>query len=337
MLAIRVDGNNEIGTGHVQRCMSIAVALKEIGITPIFIIADRRMSNFILSRGFMCVSMDTAWDSMELERFKLFEIINEYKINTIILDSYYITDNYIESVGEIVSLYYIDDFYNKCYKNLEGVISYNISCNFSVTVYEYGTKLLLGTKYMPLRKEFQNISPINIYDNVKNIMLTTGGTDKYFIIEELLNIFKNEEVFKDIIFHVIIGNFFSNKEELKKISEQNNIILYENIDKISSVMLKSDMAISAGGTTLYELCVCGVPTVAFTIAGNQVDMTKAFYKDKIIVYSGHCDNNKQELLKNILDDTVSMMKDNRLRQEMHNKAIEVVDGKGAERIAKVFL
>jgi len=337
MLAIRVDGNSEIGTGHVQRCLSIAEALKSRGEPPFFILSDNNMAELIMNKGFKFVSLNTLWYDMESEISKLFEIISKYKVNTIILDSYYISDNYTHLVGVVVDLYYIDDFYNKHYRNLKGLISYNVSCDFSKEIYESNTNLLLGTKYIPLRSEFQNITPITITEDIKNIMLTTGGTDKYLITEKIIEILKNEENFKDVVLHVVIGNFFTNKENLRKLSESNDkIILYENVEKMSDIMLRSDVAISAGGTTLYELCVCGLPTITFTIAENQVKMTEAFYKSRTVLYSGHCAGETRSISKKILSN-LTILKSKTLRQKMHDKAVTVIDGLGAKRIADKFI
>ena len=51
-------------------------------------------------------------------------------------------------------------------------------------------------------------------------------------------------------------------------------------------MKKVDVAISAGGTTLYELCACGTPTISYSFADNQLNNVKQFDEDGIIPYAG---------------------------------------------------
>ncbi|MCR5796546.1 MAG: hypothetical protein K6G63_01315 [Eubacterium sp.] len=45
-------------------------------------------------------------------------------------------------------------------------------------------------------------------------------------------------------------------------------------------MQKCDIAISAAGSTLYELCACGVPTITYTTADNQIKAEKFLAKKK---------------------------------------------------------
>ncbi|NLV76359.1 MAG: UDP-2,4-diacetamido-2,4,6-trideoxy-beta-L-altropyranose hydrolase, partial [Tissierellia bacterium] len=50
----------------------------------------------------------------------------------------------------------------------------------------------------------------------------------------------------------------------------NNVKFYMNVKNMKNLMINNDLAISAGGNTLYELCACGIPTIAIIIADNQL-------------------------------------------------------------------
>lgn len=338
LLAIRVDGNSKVGIGHVQRCISIGECLRELGKAPIFIMSDTCAKELVVKKGFKFICIDSKWNNIEGEINKLFNIIKNFNISTILLDSYSVTSYYTDIVGDIVNLFYIDDFYINYFRNLKGIISYNIGCDFTKKLYDFPTQNILGIKYVPLRKEFNNISPVNVGCNIKNIVITTGATDKYLIVEDFIKMFIKEPSLIGINLHVVIGRFFTNKDMLEKFSNDNEkIILYHNTTKITDIMLRCDMAISAGGTTLYELCVCGLPTVAFCIADNQRGITKALYGQQALLYSGDYSMSKDKLLKNILNNTLEVIKDKSLRQELQHKAINILDAKGAMRIAQKII
>lgn len=67
MVLFRVDGNSQIGTGHIMRCLSLAEAFQERGIRPVFVLAEPDMGSLIRQRGFECRVLGTAYDHMENE------------------------------------------------------------------------------------------------------------------------------------------------------------------------------------------------------------------------------------------------------------------------------
>ena len=57
-------------------------------------------------------------------------------------------------------------------------------------------------------------------------------------------------------------------------------------------MNTADIAVSAGGSTLYELCVCGAPTISYTFSDNYLDNVYEFHADEIIEYAGDAGQDK---------------------------------------------
>ena len=78
---IRVDANKVIATGHVMRCISIAIELKEQGSHVIFIVADADSENLIKSKGFDTLCLNSIWNQLDLEIEKMVEVIQKYKID----------------------------------------------------------------------------------------------------------------------------------------------------------------------------------------------------------------------------------------------------------------
>ncbi len=53
---------------------------------------------------------------------------------------------------------------------------------------------------------------------------------------------------------------------------------------MKNLMINNDLAISAGGNTLYELCACGIPTIAIIIADNQRKFVQVIHRKTGIDY-----------------------------------------------------
>ena len=98
-------------------------------------------------------------------------------------------------------------------------------------------------------------------------------------------------------------------------------------------MLESDIAISACGQTLYELAFLGVPTIAVTVADNQSINARGWQKTGFIEYGGHW--SKTALSGNIKS-LIDKLRDPELRRKNTFIGRDIVDGKGAIRIAEYF-
>ncbi len=195
---------------------------------------------------------------------------------------------------------------------------------------------MLGCQYVPLRKEFENIS-YRVRKVVKNILITTGGTDNYNIAGRLLEMLVKQECTKMVKIHVIEGVYNINKDFLEKLSKQhNNIVLYRNVQNIAKLMLNCDIAVSAGGFTLYELCICGVPTVSISFADNQLENVKQFNKEEIIIYAGDVRNDIKVVLKKVVSNIEVLLNDCKIRLKYSEKMRNLKVGCYLEKFLKTI-
>ena len=100
---------------------------------------------------------------------------------------------------------------------------------------------------------------------------------------------------------------------------------------MSELMSICDVAISAAGSTLYELCACGVPTITYVIADNQIDGAREFERKGLMIKSGdlrETDYDCRSLINNLRD----LISDNIKRKTMSESASMIVDGNGAKNI-----
>ena len=196
-------------------------------------------------------------------------------------------------------------------------------------------KFYLGSEYVPLRIEFAE-NRINIKENVGSIFITTGGTDSYGMIIKLLKKMKSGK-FDFIKKNIVVGKFYNDSEELDKMAKVDNTIsVYQNIPNICDIMKKSDIAISAGGTTLAELCACGLPTICFAMADNQLAGITAYSSDAVMVYAGDVRENIDAVVDNIIGYIEFLCNNYNIRNKMGSNAKKIIDGKGAKRIAEII-
>ena len=69
--------------------------------------------------------------------------------------------------------------------------------------------------------------------------------------------------------HALTGPMHAHRRELTALAAKDpRLQLHENVKDMASLMAGRDLAVSAAGTTLYELCAAGVPAVSFTLGGQ---------------------------------------------------------------------
>ena len=334
MILFRADGNPDIGTGHIMRCLSLADALQEQGGEITFITAESYFQRLIQTRGYPCTVLGTAYDRMEEELSIFLPIIERERPELVILDSYFVTPQYMEAIRNISRLLYIDDL-NAFDYPADAVVNYNI---YSPELpYPQNKTYFLGPQYAPLRKEFQGLSQRNTKDRVENVLVSTGGTDQYHVALHCAEYLREHLPRENMIFHLVLGAMNQDAAELERIAKELPFIrLHRQITNMCSLMLQCDAAISAAGTTLYELCACGLPTVTYILADNQIQGAQMFQKAGLMPCAGDIREDACflehlfELLNSLADDFAQ-------RQHIAEQMQGAVDGRGAARLAEAVL
>lgn len=310
---ILTEGGSNIGLGHISRCSSIYQAFKEKGYNPKFIVnTDEHINNedYIVSN----------WieDNDFLENSDI-----------VIVDSYIADKELIDEFASKVPLMvFLDD--NKRINYPKGIVVNGtvLASNLNYPL-KSGLSYLLGSEYIPLREEFWQSKNISIGKEMRTVLVTLGGNDLRNLTPKILNMLN--EKFPDLNKKVIVGNSFSNKEEIEKEADDKKELIYgPDASGMLNAMLSSDIAISASGQTLYELACTGVPTIAIGVIDNQINNIRNWQEQGFIHYAG-CWNNP-----NLLENIVEGM-ENINREESHFKGMSAVDGQGSRRIVKNIL
>ncbi len=349
MLLFRVDGNPDIGAGHVMRCMSIADTALEEGKKSIFITASTDFENVITQHGHESQILDTNYTDLLPELGQIRRLIETYNPDALIVDSYYVTYDYLAFLQQFChemgsKLVYMDDVLAFAYP-CDILVNYNIYGPEKETdynrLYSAGKlnlpMLLLGPKYAPLRSEFRNIPKRKLRENVQNILVSTGGADPEHMslkIVETIKEYEKKEQILDACFQFVIGAMNEDKEKIEEASEGvSRIELHYNISNMSELMRFCDIAISAAGSTLYELCATQTPSNTYILADNQILGAENFERHGLIKNCGDVrDSSPKELSEKLLEETIKLAKDYRERKQTAIRMGEIVDGYGAKRI-----
>lgn len=339
-LFIRADANNVIATGHIMRCIAIAQAAIELGHMAIFIIADDDSKELLERYSMESICLNTIWNQMDNEIEYVYEVIDRERPDYILVDSYYVTEAYLENLKKKCKVAYIDDLGEMIYPcdTLISYAGYYDKFNYDKR-YSNETDLLLGMKYVPLRKEYENIDKLKCkyLDLEINILIMSGGTDNYHIIDGFLEEWQkkiNNTLNVNIV--AICGKYNIDYDIMtKKYAHMSNIKLIKTAESLKEYMLAADIAISASGTTLFELCACGTPTICYTLADNQISNATWFSANGYMIYAG--DARKENLIKQLCDEALMLINESDKRKYYEKRMMETIDGLGAKRIVRKLM
>ncbi len=319
-VCIITEGNFNVGYGHTTRCTSLYQAFEEREIIPYFIVnGDEIVKNTLnVQRKYFF--------NWLIDNNQLFNLIDGAEIA--IIDSYLAPLSIYNRISEVVKKpVFIDD--NNRLKYPPGfVVNYSMYAKRLNYPNEENIRYLLGPEYCLVRNEFWTYQKKKINEDIKTVLITLGGSDMKNLtppILEMLNTY-----FPNLEKKIIIGKSFKNVEKIEaKIDKNCEIIYFPTAKDMKKVMLGSDLAITAGGTTLYELAIVGVPAISIVVADNQLNNVKAFSKSGLNYFAGWWDD--KNLCEKIRE-LISRLKKKELRKKMVITAQKLIKSDGSRKL-----
>lgn len=332
----RPDSGPQIGMGHLQRCLSLAAALHQSGTGCTFLSnGERYIRKHILDQGFEILEFLDLLPGSDEDLKSVLKVAADGHYSAVVIDSYHVGKNYLEQLRLADLLVVaIDDLARYPFPCQLVVNGATQAPSLPYCTSSGDTKFLLGSQYALLRPEFWNVSHRTTSETVRNILITLGGADYHNLMPKLLAMV--DDLPGTFTVTAIVGPFFPNREEVKAVASscRRVVRLAETPESVRTLMLEADLAISAGGQTLYELASIGTPTVAVAVAPNQAGNLQALAAKGVIHVAGAASDATllgavESALRRLLGSHVA-------QATMSVAGPRLVDGRGAIRVAEVM-
>lgn len=344
-ILFRTDANTSIATGHMMRCLSIAQAVRALGGETVFLLADTESQSVLTT---FCENditlvpdevhvLQTCFRQPEEELSKFVSTVGNSRA-TIFVDSYFTDDRYFQNLrsnfpnGSYIA--YINDLPNHDI-SADLVIDYDLEAD--PDSYPRAGRVLAGAAYAPLRAQFRGMKP-EIRPEIKNIMITCGGGDPYHLLQGVTEALVKDPFITErgISLKLVVGALHPDLPKLRQLEKRYpNVSVHSRIGHMAGLMKDCDLGITAGGTTLYELCAAGIPSISYSMADNQREPVAEFARAGVIPSSGEWDN-IEGIVKEIKE-WIPTMESRDVRAAQSAKMQKLVDGLGAQRIAKALM
>ncbi len=191
-----------------------------------------------------------------------------------------------------------------------------------------------------------------IKPHIKDMLITFGACDKQNYTQQISNMLhkiilqdKNLASILDssICLHIILGGFYPHIFKPKSsVSNQRIKITYKIYQNIPSkdfarVMRECDIAISAGGQSLYELAQSALPFIIIPTASNQLAQSSAFAKKTgAFLLKTHTNAKNHKIFHQNLAKALSRLSQKK-RAKISQNLAKLELGKSASDIAHRFL
>jgi UDP-2,4-diacetamido-2,4,6-trideoxy-beta-L-altropyranose hydrolase len=321
ILVIRTDASATIGVGHAMRCLALAEAWIELGGRVL--LATTEMPVTIAERfertGCRVGMIKTTEDAAVL--------IRDLGARFAIIDGYHLgPDDQAALARTGARLLVIDDRGESATKEAAVVLNQNASA--SAELYQgLDAKLLLGTQYTLLRREFRAAAAQHSTPEVaRRLLVSFGGSDPANVTPRVIEAVAPLEGL-DVL--VVAGVANPHAAELRVPADARATIrIVASVDDMAAHMKWAELAVVAAGSTCWELATCGVPMIAVAVAENQLAITESLGELGIGVPLSLEGANIESLRGMIL----SVSRDQIWRGGMGRKGRELFDGLGALRV-----
>lgn len=366
-IVFRADASLTIGTGHVMRCLTLANALKAMDNECHFICRNYRgaLTEKILMAGHSVhplnqpppnpiatldnqQTVDVTTQTLPCLKDSINQqqdaaesgnILQTLKPKWLVVDHYQLDIRWellIEPYHE--KLLVIDDLANR--QHIGDIL---LDQNLGRTKDDYSTllptttELLIGPKYALLRPEFAELREFSRQrrqqPSYQRLLISMGGYDQANATVKVLKAIRQCILPTDISIAVIMGDKApwqrQVKDALNELPWQTTLLI--NPDNMGHLLATSDIAIGAAGSSSWERCCLGLPTLSVITADNQREAALALHNAGAHTLVGVIED-----IPTKLPALLGELTDPQTLSHQSNQAYNVCDGSGATAIANIL-
>ena len=355
-VVFRTDGSTVIGHGHVMRCLTLANVLREHGAEIHFVCREHlgHLCDLIVQRGFAVDRLPLAkknvnhlpghagwlgasWETDAEETCQVIQSLGG-SVDVLVVDHYAVDYKWEKALrpssAKILAIDDLADRVHDCDLLLDQNFFSNLSARYDGKV-PSRCLTLLGPHYALLQPVYAELhSRVAVREGpVRRIFVFFGGADTQNLAGLTVAAFQKlgrRDVHLDV---VMAEKDFRYRGIEKAIEDWGNICLHGPQPSLGPLMATADLAIGAGGATVWERFCLGLPSAVISLAENQKPVCEDLASTGLIKYLGHLDQVDIKLLHSTLGQIVEFPN----ISEWSRKCYALCDGEGASRVAETIL
>lgn len=335
--AIRVDASLQVGAGHLMRCLSLADALGEKGGQVRFIC--RRLpsayASMIRKLGHELIELE---GPEAAESSGAIHALSDRSWNWLVVDHYALDARWETELRACAArILAIDDLADRSH-DCDALLDQNVldarDKRYDGKVPQ-SCRLLLGPGYALLRSQFGRLRESALVKRgpVLRILILMGGMDAGNQTEKAIRAVARTSR-QSLEVDVVVGADHPALARIRTACERHGYRCHVQVADVASLMARADLAIGGCGTTSWERCCLGLPSICLTLAANQRRIAEGLAARGAIVHLGNAADVDDVA---IADALLAISSDAQRLAAMSAAAHELVDGKGARRVCDFMI
>ena len=317
-VVFRVDGGDEVGMGHVSRCLTLAAELESALRCEVRFVSDPAYPSGIEA------VRDAGYEMRAVESPE-FEAIAALEPDVVFLDVLETDPGVVRGLHETAAAVI----------TLEDSGSGLVHADFAVNALresdgDNGHNHLAGADYFVLREEFRDHEP-DPPGSVENVLFSFGGSDPAGLSVRVCRAVAGDT---DRQYRLVVGPDFDAWTDLEDALEACPALeVFEAVDDMSTHMAWADLGVASGGRTAYELAATGTPALVVAQNDREHERVRELGERGVIEYLGHQKSVSAETIRTEVD---GLADDERRLRELSRRGRTFVDGAGTRRILNLF-
>ncbi len=312
-----------------MRCLALAQMFQRTGGHVVFAMAESTpaLEEIIVKGGFEVTPLSVARGSV-IDARETISIACSKGAAWVVADGYHFGHSFQEEIKRHnLPLLLLDDYGHAERYCADFVLNQNLGASIDAyRLREAQTKLLLGTSYALLRTEFLRQKKVQrpVAHKAARVLVTLGGSDSDNVTNKVI---ESLALLEPVEALVVVGGSNPHLELLEEACKSIQLVM--NASNMPDLMASADVAITAGGTTVWEAAFMGLPMLTIVLAENQRLVCDQLQAEGLSRNLGwHKDLSPPRIanaVQELLTDTVS-------RAAMSARGQQLVDGRGSLRV-----
>ncbi len=323
---LRADASPTQGTGHVMRCLTLAEALRRAG-HEVRVATNHSGVDWLEN---LISRQDVSVERVPQHSLSS-DLIAAFRPDWLVVDSYEIDAALISQARASTKVLAIVDGDDRSI-DADVYVDHNIGAEKLAWPDSVRPRLLAGSRYALIRQAVLDVrrnAPWELATDVPHVVAVMGGSDPTGMIVPVASALARAST--SLSATIVCAPAWRTRVDAI-VAGHTGLHVVPPTNDLPALLGTADIAVSAAGTSSWELCTLGIPSVLVEVVDNQTEGLRAMTAQGLVIGISPRLMTSTELEVSLRESLDSLCTDAGKRRELSQRCLDEFDGRGAERV-----